>query len=344
MTKANLQNILNECRQSANVPGAAIAFLSGGTIEYAYSGFGNAIKKDLINGNSIFEAASLSKQVLAYVILRMVDEKILNPDVPAISHIVRTDLIGSPWQCLLSCEGFANITIRQILSHSTGLPNGAPTESIRKLLFQPGQYFLYTGMSQLMLQWIIERHLLSPWQEIADRYVFSPLNMKSSGFVWNEAWENQLVHGHSSSGKPAEKSRFLPWPSAGGLLTSISDYAIFFQELLLRMNDDRSVFAEMWRPQISRFYGLESALSPWPIAWGMGIGLELIDKETYVWQIGANPLFYNWLIGNPKTGEGLLVFTNSEPGHLMLRTVVGKVFGKGHPCFDFDEQYLKVNS
>ncbi len=345
MTIEKLQETLDQCREEAHVAGAAAGFVSGSTISCAYSGFNNLVTKKPIDSNSIFEAASISKLILTYVVLRMVQEKSFGLETAALSLVNEKDLIGSPWYSLLNCEGFHGISIRNILSHSTGLPNWAPTDGIKRLLFPPGRCFQYSGMSHLFLQWVLERHFLTPWQEIANRYVFSPLGMNNSGFVWKDAWEDGLVHGHSAKGIPTDKARFhLGGGVAAGLLTSAADYASFFKELLAKMEDPRSSFSQMYHSQIDRFYGIESSPANHPMAWGLGIGLELTENGPFVWQWGANPFFFNWLVGNPRTQEGLVCFTNSEPGHTMLCTFFERVFGREFGSFKFEQQYLKDHS
>jgi CubicO group peptidase (beta-lactamase class C family) len=336
MRQDKFQEALDQYRVQTNVAGAAAALIHEGSITPYVSGYGSLQAKEPIRSSSIFEAASLSKQILAFVVLQMVDSGMLDLDSPVLSLFSATDLIASPWHCLLRCEGFSKITIRQVLSHSTGLPNWVAPESISKLTFKSGEYFQYSGMGYLYLQWAIERHLLAPWHEIAEKNIFLPLQMGHSGFMWKDVWENDLVQGHSTSGDVKEKARFqLAGGSAGGLLTALSDYSIFCKELMLKMSDSGSVFSKMHQPQVEKIYSVRSPDKFWPIAWGLGIGLEHYGTETFVWQWGGNPYFFNWFIGNPRTQEGLLIFTNSEPGHKLPEKLISHVFGAGHPCWEF---------
>jgi CubicO group peptidase (beta-lactamase class C family) len=341
MHPAAIQDKLDLCRKQAGVPGAAVGYLFEGIITLATSGVGKAGATPLIRRDSIFEAASLSKQILAHVVLRMVDAGTFDLEARALSLVNPAKLAESYWRSFAKIEGFSNISVRTILSHCTGLPNWPPLEGINKLLFGPGTYFQYSGLAYVFLQWILEQRLQKSWQEIATEYVFAPLHMTHSGFAWQDTWEDDLVHGHTANGDAAEKTRNVPGETAGALLTSVFDYSIFLRDLLERMTDSRSAFAQMALPQISRFHGSDRE---WPIAWGVGIGIELYRDRVFVWQHGANPYFYNWLIANPKTQEGIVIFSNAEPGHSLLRTYVESVLGEGHRCFDFDECYLKQNS
>jgi CubicO group peptidase (beta-lactamase class C family) len=343
MTKEALQELLDKSREHTGVPGAAMAYIDNSEIILVCSGCKNMASKEPVASDSIFQAASLSKQVLAHVVLQLIDKGLFNLDTPAVSIVSKSDFTNSPWSRLLDIEGSSGITVRNILSHSTGLPNWASIEDIHGLLFSPGSLFAYTGMSYIFLQWILENLLKMSWQDIAEKYVFNPLSMNDSGFIWKSAWEDRLVHGHDMEGKPEEKDRNIPGGSAGGLLTCVPDYAVFFRDLLLRMRDGKSVFSKMYSPQVDRFFYTQLSSLHLPISWGLGIGLENYRKEILVWQVGANPKFYDWLIGNPDTGRGVVIFTNSEPGHPLLKTVVEEILGPDHPCFRFNEECAKLD-
>jgi CubicO group peptidase (beta-lactamase class C family) len=345
VTNEALPQNLDVCREAAGVPGAAVGYVSREKLICAASGVTRANSTSAVRPDSIFEAASLSKQLLVYVVLQMADSGVLDIDASASSLVDASDLARSQWSSLSRLEGFSTISVRNILSHSTGLPNWLPPEGIRRLLFQPGRYFQYSGLSYIFLQWILEQRLRKVWQEIACEYVFSPLKMIHSGFKWQDSWEEaDLVHGHRADGVAVEKARQVPGEAAGGLLTSAQDYGVFLKEFLQKIENQGSAFSQVCVPQIGRFFGIMPSSRPWPIAWGLGMGLEFHRGDTLLWQVGANPFFYNWAIGNPRTQNALVVLTNSGPGHPLLRNYISSVFIDGLQCFDFDQTYLKDHS
>jgi len=68
-----------------------------------------------IASNTVFEAASLSKPVVAYGLLKLVDDGSVALDVPASRYIDVPDLhADSRWN---------SITVRMLLDHTSGLPN-----------------------------------------------------------------------------------------------------------------------------------------------------------------------------------------------------------------------------
>src|ERR1700728_3566839 len=67
--------------EKSDVPGMSIALIRDGRVVWS-KGFGvsNAVTRKPVTTNTIFEAASLSKPVFAYAVLRLVDEGKLNLD------------------------------------------------------------------------------------------------------------------------------------------------------------------------------------------------------------------------------------------------------------------------
>jgi CubicO group peptidase (beta-lactamase class C family) len=93
----------------------AMAVLEDGKVAWI-GGFGVRGVRDSapVDANTVFEAASLSKPVVAYMALKLVDAGTLDLDRPLREYGIVPDL----------ADARANrITTRMILSHTTGLQN-----------------------------------------------------------------------------------------------------------------------------------------------------------------------------------------------------------------------------
>src|SRR5262245_62179729 len=97
------------------------------------SAFGTADGTRAVDAATVFEAASLSKPVFAYAVLRLVDRGVLELDRPLGEWA--PDLPGPE----------RDITPRQVLSHVTGLTNEPRSGAPLNRLFAPGTRFSYSG-------------------------------------------------------------------------------------------------------------------------------------------------------------------------------------------------------
>src|SRR4051812_30067130 len=78
-----LKNDLPQLLQKADVPGLPIALIRHGELVWTGAfGLANADTKKAVTEHTIFEAASLSKPVFAYAVLKLVDEGKLDLDTP----------------------------------------------------------------------------------------------------------------------------------------------------------------------------------------------------------------------------------------------------------------------
>src|SRR5271167_1564548 len=94
---------------------------------------------------TVFEAASLSKPVFAYGVLKLVEQGKLGLDVPLTTYLPKPYIAGD--------ERLAKITARIVLSHRTGFPNW------------PGERFSYSGEGYIYLQRVVEKITGKPLNE-----------------------------------------------------------------------------------------------------------------------------------------------------------------------------------
>ena len=107
----------------------------------------NVDTRAVLDEQSIFEAASLSKPVFAYFVMKLVDKGQLNLDTPLYKYM--------PYPDIEKDERYKFITARMVLTHQTGLPNwryfdlADSSMHIKRgdlyLKFTPGTNFSYSG-------------------------------------------------------------------------------------------------------------------------------------------------------------------------------------------------------
>src|SRR4051794_22461196 len=108
-----------ELMAEANVPGLALAVVRGGQLaETLELGRKRAGEDERVDRTTVFQAASLSKPVFAYLVLQLVSEGVLELDVPLSTYWVESYVHND--------DMLSMVTARHVLSHTTGWPNWRP--------------------------------------------------------------------------------------------------------------------------------------------------------------------------------------------------------------------------
>ena len=190
---ADLERNIPAYMREEDIPGLAIALIRDGEVVWT-QGFGvaNAITRRPVTPETLFEVASNSKVVTAYIALRLVDQGILSLDEPLNAYL------PEPW--LPSSEYRDLVTLRHVLSHTSGL--GASIVLNKDLRFAPGSNYYYSGIGYLYLQEVIEQVTGKPLEEVAREMVFEPLGMSSSSFVSDVTTAPRVANGHVNLALP----------------------------------------------------------------------------------------------------------------------------------------------
>jgi CubicO group peptidase (beta-lactamase class C family) len=214
---ATLEQRLNALMQNADVPGLALAAIRQRDIVYT-GGFGvaNRSSKTLIAPNSVFEAASLSKLVVAYATLQLCAEGLLELD-GSISSLLGVRIDGQ----------LKSVTLRYALSHTSGLPNWLADGEAPRTYFAPGSRFSYSGVGYRLIQQVIETVTGQPLAAYLESNVLRPLLMNDSSFIWRPDFNLRAATGHDSHGQATQKLQPLEAHAAFSLHSTAADLARF---------------------------------------------------------------------------------------------------------------------
>jgi len=126
--------------------------------------------------DSIFGMASCSKPVAATAVMMLIEEGQIGLD-----HYLQEympDFTGPDSE---------KITVRHLLTHTSGLPSGSETETIKAaetgLDFQPGSKMVYSSVGYTLLGELIERISSRSFNEFTREHIFKPLGMHNSTFI-----------------------------------------------------------------------------------------------------------------------------------------------------------------
>jgi CubicO group peptidase (beta-lactamase class C family) len=329
---SRLERIIPQLMKEGDVSGLSIALIRDAKV-FWYQSFGvkNADTKAPVDGATIFETASLTKPVLAYGVLKLVDSGKLDLDTPLVKYLSGNHIENDPRTAL--------ITARMVLSHTSGLQNELLPGERLKIHFTPGERFSYSGEGFIYLQKVVEHITGERIDAFMRKTVFDPLGMKSASYVWLDEYESLMANGHSAAGVAAERIKptevKISW-----LHMTPSDYAEFVIAVVNGVGLKKSTAALMLTPQARIDESCIFCLRPGAgrvsssLSWGLGWGLERTAAGDAFWHWGENRgEFQTFAIAYPKEKIGVVVFTNSGNGFSIVPEIVSQVTGSSHPAF-----------
>jgi CubicO group peptidase (beta-lactamase class C family) len=304
------------------IPGLGIAIVENQEIVWT-KGFGkkSLLSNQLVDKNTIFAAASLSKPLFAYAVLKMVEKGEIELDTPLIEYTAKS---------YISDPRIELITARMVLSHTTGFPNWSGNASVW-IQNTPGTKFGYSGEGYLYLQRVVEEITKQPLGEYMQRLVIEPLGMNSSSYIWQPAYAATAADGHNREGKFKPMNRPTEALSAGSLRTTASDYGQF----LLAMMDSGTIDTPLLtRESIEEMLRSQTRIS-YSVDWGLGWGLEYPPNDKFFWHWGDAGEFKSFAIASRDKQIGVVILTNSENGLQICPPIISVAIGGKHPAFDF---------
>ena len=246
--------------------GLAIAYIDGGKIRYTQAYAVRNAEGDPLTPDTVMYGASLTKAVVAYATLQLVDQHRLGLDQPiAIDLEKPLPTYGpdpvfpnkyGPYKDLAGDDRWKLITPRMCLTHSTGFANFAHLEPDRKLRMHsdPGKHYSYSGEGFILLQFAIEhgrafQGLNIDLGEITQK-LFNDLGMQRTSLVWTPTFATNVVDGFDDTGKSHPHDKRSKVRAAGSMDTTISDFAKFAVALVHGTGLSAASRLEMIRPQL----------------------------------------------------------------------------------------------
>jgi CubicO group peptidase (beta-lactamase class C family) len=295
------------------VPGVSVVMIRDGAIAWRRAfGVKDASTKQPVDTETIFEAASMSKPVFAYAVLKLCEKKVLELDTPLVTYGAPPFLERDPRVKL--------ITPRHVLSHSTGFQNWRSDAEPLRIHFTPGTQYQYSGEGFAWLQSVVSHVTGQAIEPFMKANLLEPFGMTTSGYIWNDTFAARAARPHDVKGRPednrkrsaADVARFA---AAGDLHATPTEYAKFLVEVIAPRPPDAfrltaASLKEMSRPHVKE-----------PNAWGhRGLGWQLVhtDKGEIIQHGGDNPGFHAFAAASIEHRFGAVVMTNGDNGATLI--------------------------
>ena len=325
-----IEEKISSLMKKTNIPGLSISVIKGGKIDFSKGiGVKNANSKEPVDENTIYEACSLSKPVFAYAVLKMVEKGIIDLDKKLMSYVTDEYIEKNFLRTKIEDENFRKITARNILTHTPGFPNWRGRDNLN-INFTPGEKFSYSGEGYVFLQKVVESILEKPLNDIMSEYVFIPLKMDNSSYIWMEKFENNFSQKHNFLGSPTGKFKPRTANAAASLHTTAVDYAKFICAIINNNGLAEETISQMLDSQTK----VTSQITD-NVYWGLGWGVEK-DDAKYFWHWGDNGDFKCFVMASAEKRDGIVYFANSNNGLSIAEEIVKLTLHGHHPAFSID--------
>jgi serine-type D-Ala-D-Ala carboxypeptidase/endopeptidase len=336
-----LDEKINFLIKAANVHGLAIAVFNDNKTVYKKT-FGykrNDLKQPLTTTTN-FYGASLSKVVFAVLVMKLVEEGIIDLDTPLETYLSKPIYEYLPltrwhdnYTDLRSDSLYKHITARMCLSHTTGFANWRWNETDQKLKvnFTPGTKYSYSGDGLVYLQVVLEKLLGKPLNELMNDKIFKPLKMQNSAYLWKADFEKDYASGHKTNGDIYEKDKDNEPRAASTLETTLNDYVLFseavLQNKILKPSTTKEMFAPQLRIRSVQHFGplrLKDSTLNDAIELSSGLGWVIL-KSPYgigAFKEGHGDGFQHYSILFPEKGIGIVIMTNSDNGESIFKELL----------------------
>jgi CubicO group peptidase (beta-lactamase class C family) len=309
-----------------SLPGMTAGIVLDQDLIWSYStGFRDAEAKIPMRNDSVYRIASISKLFTSIAIMKLYDEGKLRLDDPIKKHL--------PWLKLQKGEKDSpEVTIRLLLTHTSGIPREAPfpyfsemefpsyqevKESLAQenMAYRPGSTYSYSNLGMALLGMIVSAVSGEQYEDYIRRNILEPLGMKNSGFKMRTEIKSRLAKGYGRliPDKGRQEFSFIDLKGlnpAGGLFTDLADLSRFvFWQLRLRDRGGHEILKGSTLAEMQRVHWLFED-------WSSGQGLGFMVYHTPAGDIvvhGGQLFGFASLVGiHPEGKLGLILLFNAN--------------------------------
>jgi len=316
-----------------NVPGTALALIRDGAIvlEKGY-GFRDLATHAPVTTATLFNIGSISKSFTALGVAQLVDQHLVDLDAPVIGYI--------PDLRLSDPQATQAVTLRQLLSHTSGLPadgqwprqvpptrDGIVSEfGSMPITAQPGTRFQYCSRCVVLAAYVLERITGQSWEAYTRTHIFAPIGMTMASFGpigLEQAPDRAQPYRYDGvMGQvpvPWSRLQYLePLAPAGGIDATVDEMAHY---ALLQLDDgtmfghrvlSTQMMAELHRPEIAVGVDWRPAARAENLHYALGWFTAEVRGVHLVYHNGENPGFAAAVVLAPSSKAGVVVLTNGE--------------------------------
>src|ERR1043165_1751914 len=211
---------------SRHTAGVSVAVARDGRVILARGyGMANVEHSVAVTPDTVFHIASISKNILAAVVLQLVDEGKLRLDDDVTKYVPE------------AATGTHHVTVQQLLHHTSGiysftsLPDAANNERLeltheqvlglikdKPFEFEPGTRWRYDNSAFYLAGMVVEQVTKQEYGAYLREHIFKPLGMSSASLCYARMVVPHLASGYEVDRGALVNATFMTWklPFAGG--------------------------------------------------------------------------------------------------------------------------------
>ncbi|MGY6554204.1 MAG: serine hydrolase domain-containing protein [Wenzhouxiangella sp.] len=334
---------------SEAAPGCAVASFEQGRLTHWVShGYANLDTRQPLTADTLFYAASVSKQFTALAVIQLAVSGRLNLDDEVQQHIPELPFYQAP------------TTVRMLLQHTAGIrdslsllrlsgwphPSDATMDEALELLyrqagtnFHPGTATTYSNGGYLLLAEVVRRVSGEPFADYVGKHILKPLNMLDSFILdGTRPTGEQLAHGYQATEDGfLIRDTYPLFGGSGGLMITLADLARYEQDIVSGQQVwTPEVLAEMTRPGLL-VDGSPARRDGTDLVFASGLMLGTQDGLRTVRHGGGAQGFRHQYVRIPARAQAIAVFCNR--GDANPQRIVEKFLGPAQPTQLLDGEY-----
>jgi CubicO group peptidase (beta-lactamase class C family) len=314
-----------EGQLARGVVGVSAAVVLGAEIVWS-AGFGvtDLSKPAPMTPTSTCCIQSVSKSLVATALMHFAEVGTLRLDDPVNAHLGDVQ-IANRW------EDEDPVTIRQLLTHTAGLPESfgwSSSTSLEEDVAQyvatearPGSRLVYANGGYDALGLVLARLAGRGWDRVVAEAVLAPLGMAATGVVTDKDDRRAVGHVFShvngaTAVLPPAPSPYEPPPPSGSMVSTAEDLARF---LIAHLNGGGAVLSPETVQGMHRLH-----VPAGPGGGGMGLGFRVDQRggRPFFCHGGDGNGFTTFIGGHPEERVGIVVLINTGGAHEARSAIV----------------------
>ncbi len=327
-----IKNSIRKFFEKGNIAGMSVAVTNknGIILSENYGVLNSELKASQTIDTALYRIASVSKLITGMTVMKLVEESLLELDTPVKKYV--------PDIRMSKKETEENVTLRQLLSHTSGLPaeyepDGARDEaSLKKAMLEdlPGiellsalheKKFCYSNWGIRLASYIAQSVTGECFSELAQRLIIAPLGMKLTTYdplialtypvsmphTYNDC-KYEVIHKINENA-----ARY----AAGGLFSNTEDLCRLAGMILNKGKNDRGeqVLTEI---SIDEMFSVQSLCQNNYYAYGLTTMFFEKDNIKATGHLGSHPPYASSLIIDRDSGIGIVTLMNTYNENLRL--------------------------